>query len=287
MWKIPLFDVTVGDDEKKAVSRVLDFGWFSTGELTAEFESRFADYVGCKYAIAVSSGTAALHLAHVALGIQKADEVICPSLTFIAGINSILYTGATPVLADSSSLQDFSISPDDILRKISTATKAIQVMHFGGYPCDMEQIVAIAKKHQLQLIEDCAHAPGALLTDRYCGGFGDVSCFSFFPNKNMTTGEGGMIVTNNESHAATIRRMRSHGMTSLSLDRLKGRGFSYDVLEVGYNYRIDEIRSAMGIVQLGKLDGFNQKRRELDQIYREELRSIEEISIPYADPRVT
>jgi dTDP-4-amino-4,6-dideoxygalactose transaminase len=281
MWKVPLFDISFDEKEVIAAQEVLRSGWLTMGEITQEFEQLFAEFTGVKHAIAVSSCTAALHMANRALEIGQGDEVICPSLTFVAGANSIVYTGAQPVFADITSLNDFSISPQDIETNITPRTKAIQVVHYGGYPCDMDQIMDLAKTHQLHVISDCAHAIGAEYKGKMLGSIGDIGCFSFFSNKNMTTGEGGMITTNNDELAAKIRLMRSHGMTTLTLDRHKGHAFSYDVVELGFNYRIDEIRSAIGIVQLEKLPSGNYRRRELSKMYREKLSDIDGLEIPY------
>ena len=281
MWKVPLFDISFDEKEVIAAQEVIRSGWLTMGEVTQEFEQRFAEFTGVKHAIAVSSCTAALHMANRALDIGPGDEVICPSLTFVAGANSIVYTGAQPVFTDITSLNDFSISPQDIEAKITPLTKAIQVVHYAGYPCDMDRIMDLAKKYQLHVISDCAHAIGAEYNGKMCGSIGDIGCFSFFSNKNMSTGEGGMITTNNDELATKIRLMRSHGMTTLTLDRHKGHAFSYDVVELGFNYRIDELRSAIGIEQLKKLPSGNYRRRELSKMYREKLSDIDGLEIPF------
>ena len=281
MWKIPLFDIGFNEKETVAVQKVLSSGWLTMGDQTERFEREFADFINVKHAIAVSNCTAALHLANLSLNLGENDEVICPSLSFVAGSNSIVYTGAKPVFADITDLNDFNISPEDIERKIGARTKAIQVVHYAGNPCNMDHIMEIANKHGVYVIEDCAHAPGSKYNGQYCGTIGDIGCFSFFSNKNMATAEGGMITTNNDDLAKRIRLMRSHGMTTMTLDRHKGRAFSYDVVELGYNYRIDEIRSAIGIVQLGKLEDCNIRRCEIDQIYRERLADVYSIKVPF------
>jgi dTDP-4-amino-4,6-dideoxygalactose transaminase len=281
MWEIPLFDIGFNEKEMIAVQKVLSSGWLTMGEQTEMFEREFADFINVKHAIAVSNCTAALHLANLSLNIGENDEVICPSLSFVAGSNSIVYTGAKPVFADITDLSDFNISPVDIEKKISARTKAIQIVHYAGNPCNMDHIMEIADKHGAYVIEDCAHAPGSEYNGRKCGTIGDIGCFSFFSNKNMTTAEGGMITTNNDGLAEKIKLMRSHGMTTMTLDRHKGRAFSYDVVELGYNYRIDEMRSAIGIVQLEKLEDDNIRRREIDQIYREGLADVCCIKVPF------
>lgn len=256
------------------------------GPVTQQFEEEFAKYLGVKYAFGVANGTAALHIAHKVLGIAENDEVIVPSLTFVATANSVLYCGAKPVFADITSLDDFNISPEDIIEKITSKTKAITIVHYGGYPCDMDAIMKIASDHNLKVIEDAAHAPGAEYKSKKCGTIGDIGCFSFFSNKNLATGEGGMIVTNNEALAEKIRIMRSHGMTTLTWDRHKGHAYSYDVIDIGFNYRINEMASALGLVQLKKLDENNEKRRKIVDEYRIRLNSISEISIPFRNYKV-
>jgi dTDP-4-amino-4,6-dideoxygalactose transaminase len=284
-WKVPLSDVDIGEEEIRAVTKVLRSRWLSMGAVTQEFESKFAEYVGVKHALAVANCTAALHLASLAVGLRRGDRVICPSLTFVAAANAIRYAGAVPVFADIQSTEDLNISPDDVERKIDASTKAISVVHYGGHPCDMDAILPIARKHNLAVIEDAAHAVGAFLhgpdSVRRCGTMGDLGCFSFFANKNLVTGEGGMIITNRDDLAESIRSLRSHGMTTLTWDREQGHSFSYDVVGLGYNYRIDEIRSAIGLVQLKKLDENNRKRAYLTKYYMRKLGSVEEICIPF------
>jgi len=282
-WRIPLADVTLGEDEISAVEHVLRSRWLSMGEVTQQFEQAFADLLGVKHALAVANGTAALHLAHAALGLTAGDEVIVPSLTFVATANAIAYTGATPVFAECSGPDDLNVSAADIEQRITPATRAITVMHYGGYPCDMDPILDVAQRHHLHVIEDAAHAVGTLYAGHRAGGMGDVGCFSFFANKNMTTGEGGMVVTNRDDLAESMRLMRSHGMTTLTWDRHKGHAHSYDVVTPGYNYRIDEMRAALGLVQLARVEAGNRRRQELVDLYRRELTDVKGISIPFAD----
>ena len=282
-WKIPLSDIDLGEEEIEAVTKVLKSKWLSMGPVTQRFEEEFANYLGIKYAFGVSSGTAALHIALKALGIKKGDEVIVPSLTFVATANSVLYCGAKPVFVDITSLDNFNISPDDILEKITDKTKVITIVHYGGYPCDMDAIMEIANDYNLKVIEDAAHAPGAEYHERKCGTIGDVGCFSFFANKNLVTGEGGMVVTNDDVLAERIKITRSHGMTTLTWDRHKGHAHSYDVIDMGFNYRINEIASALGLVQLGKLEENNKKREKIVEEYRKGLEKISGISVPFKD----
>ena len=281
-WKYPLSDIDLGKEEEREILKVIGSRWLSTGPVTERFEKAFSEYLGGGYAIAVSNGTAALHLALAALDIERGDEVILPSLTFIATANAVLYVGAKPVFADIIGEEDLTISPEEIKKKITKKTKAIMVMHYGGYPCDMKAILGIARRYGLYVIEDAAHAPGAKYQGRRCGLIGHVGCFSFFSNKNMVTGEGGMVVTRNEAWAGKVRRMRSHGMEALSWDKYRGHLSAYDIRGLGYNYRTTEIQSALGLVQLQKLDKNNRMRRRLVEIYRKELQASDEISIPFS-----
>lgn len=280
-WQVPLSDLDFGKLERQAVLDVLDRQWLSMGQVTAQFERAFAEMVGVKHAIAVTNATVGLHLAVLSLGIGEKDEVILPSLTFVATANAVRYTGAQPVFVDVSSNDDLNISPKAIEKAISRRTKAIMIMHYGGYLCDMPAILNIARSHNLSIIEDAAHAPDASIDGRMAGGWGELGCFSFFANKNLATGEGGMVTTDRDDLADKVRLMRSHGMTSLTWDRHEGHAHSYDVIDLGYNYRIDEIRSALGIVQLDKLSLGNSFRREISRRYRNLLCEVEGISIPF------
>jgi dTDP-4-amino-4,6-dideoxygalactose transaminase len=287
-WRIPLADMDFGPEEEQAVQKVVHSRWLSMGEQTQNFEQEFAAFIGAKHAIAVTNGTAALHLACVAVGLKPKEEVILPSLTFVATANAVRYTGAIPVFADIESTDWLTISPASIKRCITDKTRAILVMHYAGYPCDMPAILEIARKHGLVVIEDSAHAIGSKLDGRTLGTWGQIGCFSFFSNKNMTTGEGGMLTTEDDALAARLRILRSHGMTSLSWDRHKGHSWSYDVVDLGYNYRTDEIRSALGRVQLKKVSANNQRRAALTALYRKLLSElVPEIQMPFAAQRGT
>src|SRR5512143_1137164 len=273
-WKIPLSDIDFNDEELLAVDRVLRSKWLTMGAVTQEFEQAFAAYAGAKHAIAVTNATAALHLACVVGGLQPGDEAIVPSLTFVATANAVRYTGATPVFADIVGENDLNISCASIEKAINPRTRAILVVHYGGYACDMPAIMPLARDHGLKVIEDAAHAAGSVLDGKMLGAWGDVGCYSFFSNKNMTTGEGGMLVTDDDGIAQRLGWLRSHGMTSLTWDRHKGHASSYDVVELGYNYRIDEVRSALGLCQLRKLPANNERRRHLTQMYRGALEEL-------------
>jgi len=281
-WRIPLSDIDFDEKEVLAVEKVIKSRWLTMGNVTQEFEASFASHVQTKHAIAVTNATAALHLACLALGLGPGDEVIVPSLTFVATANAVRYVGATPIFADIVSPDNLNISPEAISSLITSRTRAIIVVHYAGYPCDMDAILSIAKQNGLFVIEDAAHAVGSELNDRKLGAWGDIGCFSFFSNKNMTTGEGGMMTTNNDDLAQKLNRLRSHGMTSLTWDRHKGHAYSYDVVDLGYNYRIDEIRAAIGLVQLSKVERNNERRRLLSQVYRDALQELApQIDVPF------
>jgi dTDP-4-amino-4,6-dideoxygalactose transaminase len=285
-WRVPLADIDFGVEEEQAVQQVVHSRWLSMGAVTQDFEREFATFIGAKHAIAVTNATAALHLACVAVGLKPKDEVIVPSLTFVATANAVRYTGAIPVFADIEGLDWLTISPAAIERCLTNRTRAIIVMHYGGFPCDMPAILEIARRYELAVIEDSAHAIGSELDGRKLGTWGQIGCYSFFSNKNMTTGEGGMLTTDDDDLAARLRILRSHGMTSLSWDRHQGHAWSYDVVDLGYNYRIDEIRSALGRVQLRKLPAGNERRAGLTALYRELLTELApEVSMPFSGER--
>jgi len=287
-WRVPLSDIDFGEDEVKAVGDVIRSRWLSMGEVTQKFEQEFSAFTGTKHALAVTNATAALHLACVAAGVGLGDEVIVPSLTFVATANAVRYTGATPVFADLESLDWLNISPASIEACITEKTRAILVVHYAGFACAMPAIMEIARRHNLIVLEDSAHAIGSELEGRKLGTWGAIGCYSFFSNKNMTTGEGGMLATDDDALAERLRLLRSHGMTSLSWDRHKGHAWSYDVVDLGYNYRIDEMRSALGRVQLGKLPLNNQRRADLTRQYREWLSELTpQIKMPFGEQRGT
>ena len=285
-WRVPLADIDLGPEEEAAVLDVLRRRWLTMGGVTAAFEADFAALTGASHALAVTNCTAALHLAGLALGWGPGDEVIVPSLTFVATANAVRYCGATPVFADVTSADDLSLSPDDVAARLTPRTRAIVVVHYGGYAADMPALLALAGRHGLEVVEDVAHAPGATLDGRALGTWGRIGCFSFFSNKNMTTGEGGMLTTDDDALAERLRLLRSHGMTTLTWDRHRGHAISYDVVAPGYNYRIDELRAAIGRAQLAKLPGNNRRRAQLDAAYRALLPAAAPgLALPYAAPR--
>jgi len=291
MWKVQLHKINYDDREYQAVKEVLDSGWLTISKKTQDFEAAFSAFLGYNtQCLAVSNATAALYMALLTCGIGKGDEVITPSLTFIADQNVTLMAGAENVLADITSMEDWSMDPDDIEAKITPKTKAVMIVHYAGFACDMERIEAICKRHNLLLIEDCAHSPGACYygssssngaQGRPLGTFGDISAFSFFGNKNIAVGEGGMVVSRNQKLFDKLKGLRSHGMSVLSFDRFKGRAVSYDVESPGLNYRIHEISSALGLVQLQKLEEANNSRKKFVEHYYERLDGVSSVSIPY------
>lgn len=273
MWDIQLFKLNFDSREMDAASKVISGGWLSMGEEIKKFETDFGEFLGdgthCK---AVSNGTAALHMALLALEVGREDEVIIPSITFVADVNVVNLVGAKPKVADSTSLDDWNMSLESIEKQITEKTKAVIVVHYAGYPCrDIVEISQLCKEKGIGLIEDVAHAPGATIDGRACGTFGDVGCFSFFSNKNLSIGEGGMVSTLDPQLDRKLGYLRSHGMTTLTLDRHKGRAITYDVAQPGLNYRMDEMRAAIGSVQLDKLPAGNNRRRELTDRYRSNL----------------
>lgn len=281
-YDIPLFALNYGPEEEEAALAAIRSRWLSTGPRTAELERTFAAMLGSPYALAVSNCTAALHISMMVLGIGPGDEVIVPSLTFVATANCVRYVGATPVFGDVTSSSDLNIDPRHIEALITPRTKAVIVMHYGGFPCDMDAISAIAKKHNITVVEDACHAPLSEYSGRKLGTLGDMGCFSFFSNKNISTGEGGIMVFRKQEHYDRAKLLRSHGMTTLSYDRAKGHAVSYDVVALGHNYRMDDLRSALALVQLAKLPADLQNRAVLRATYLEQLRDVEEIIIPFS-----
>ena len=257
--------------EINLVLEVLKSGRLSSlnGTVTRKFEEEFAKFIGAKYSIATSNGTTALHTALASIGIGPGDEVITTPFTFVATATSILHQNAIPIFADIS-LKDYNIDPTSIEEKISDRTKAIIVVHLAGNPAEMDQIMKIAHKHGLKVIEDCAQAIGSRYRGKTVGNIGDVGTFSFYQSKNMTTGEGGMVVTNDELIAEKARLVINHGQT--------GQYF-YEIL--GYNYRMTELQAALGLGQLKRLNELNNRRREIAKIYSEELADLEELILPY------
>jgi dTDP-4-amino-4,6-dideoxygalactose transaminase len=286
-WVVPLSDLAVDDELVAAVEDAVRSGWWSMGPRVAELEREFARLCRTSSAFAVANGTAALHIALLATGCGPGDEVLLPSLNFVAAANTIAHTGAVPVFCDIEGGASLNVDPDDLEAAVGPATRAIVVMHYGGYPCRMDAIGDVAARHGLAVIEDAAHAPGASRRGQMCGAIGDIGCFSFFSNKNLPTGEGGMVVTDDDKLADKVRLLRSHGMTTLTWDRHRGHANAYDVVVQGLNCRLDELRSAMGLVQLRRLRERNAARARVVARYRAELDGVRGIQMPFPpDPDV-
>lgn len=282
-FNIPLFKLNYNDDEKKAIMGVIDSKWISMGEKTALLEQEFCKSLNSPYAMAVTNCTAALHLAMILENIGPGDEVIVPSLTFVATVNAVRYVGATPVFCDIVSIEDLTISPDAIREKITGNTKAVVVMHYAGFGCDMSAIRAICNEYGISIIEDACHGPFSMYKGEFLGTIGDIGCFSFFSNKNICTGEGGLLTIKKEEHYNRAKLLRSHGMTSLSYERSKGHSTEYDVVELGYNYRIDDIRSCLALEQIKKIPDDYEKRKNVRNIYTGILSKIKDVIIPFMD----
>lgn len=282
-YDIPLFNLNFDEREAKAAYDTIKSGWISTGPKCAELEQMFVDMWKVKYAVSVTNCTDALHLCCLACGVGPGDEVLCPSLTFAASANCIRYAGATPVFCDIVGPDHINIDPEDVKKKITPKTKAIVVVHMAGYPAKMDEIMAIAKEHNLKVIEDACHGPLSEYKGKKLGTIGDCAAFSFFSNKNISTGEGGMFISNNEELANKARLMRSHGMTTMSYQRASGHATAYDIVELGYNFRLDDIRASIAIEQLKKLPGDLEERILVRKRYVENLSKIKGVVVPFAD----
>jgi dTDP-4-amino-4,6-dideoxygalactose transaminase len=280
-YKIPLFDLNFDEKEEAAVIDTLRSKWISTGPKTARLEDEFCRALSSKYSLGLANCTVALHMGLILLGIKEEDEVIAPALTFVATVNAIRYLGATPVFCDIKGMDDLTLDADRLDSLITEKTKAIIVMHYGGFPCDMEKIMAVAKKYDLKVLEDACHGPLSEYRGKKLGTIGEIGCFSFFSNKNISTGEGGILVTSNKEYYERGKLLRSHGMTSMSYERSKGHSTAYDVIELGYNYRIDDIHSSIALAQLEKLHDDLVKRAKIRSRYLENLKSISRITVPF------
>jgi dTDP-4-amino-4,6-dideoxygalactose transaminase len=279
-WRVPLADVVIDDEDIATVVDTYRSGWLSMGPRTSDFESAFAAYLGVKHAFAVSSGTAALHLMCLAARIQPGDEVIVPSLTFVATANAVRYAGATPVFADIAGLLEPWMSAEACEAAITPRTRAIIHVDYGGHPGQLEALAALAERHSLLFMQDAAHAIGTRIGETHAGSLGLASAFSFFSNKNLAIGEGGMLTTSDDAVAAQVRLLRSHGMTTLTWDRHRGHASGYDVVALGFNYRMDEPRAALGRTRLARLDADNARRALLDARYRSALDGMVACAMP-------
>jgi perosamine synthetase len=263
--KYPVYQPSLTGNEKKYVMQCLDSTWISSkGKFINQFEESFSEYLGIKYSAAVSNGTVALHAALLALGIGKGDEVIVPTFTYIASVNAINYTGAVPVFVDSKE-DTWQMDPEDVKRKITSKTKAVMVVHLYGHTCEMDELVKICKEHNLYLIEDTAEAFGSKYKSKFAGTFGDISTFSFFGNKTITTGEGGMVSTNSKKLYDLVLRLKGQGLAA-------GKEYFHDI--VGYNYRMTNICAAIGCAQLENANDIITKKREIANWYNNQLNDL-------------
>jgi dTDP-4-amino-4,6-dideoxygalactose transaminase len=287
-WRVPLTDIAVPEQDVQAVLDCLESGWLTMGPRIAAFEQALADYVGTEHAVTVSSGTAALHLACLAAGIGPGDEVIVPAFTFVASAAAVRYVGATPVLCDVVSPREFVLDPADVARRITPRTKAVIAVHFCGYPAAVAELRALCDEHGLVLIEDCAQAIGATVDGdgRQTGTTGQLGAFSFFSKKQLCVGEGGMVSCTLPEHAERVRLLRSHALTSSTWDRHRGHDPAYDIVDIGFNYRMDEPRAALGLSRLQRLPGSLQARRETVRAYREQLAGIEGLELCFDEDAV-
>jgi dTDP-4-amino-4,6-dideoxygalactose transaminase len=277
---IPFHRASLGEEEVQAVGEVIRSGWLTMGPKTFEFEEKFAKYVGARHAIAVSTGTAALHLSLEAAGVQAGDEVLLPTTTFTATAEAVTYVGARPVLVDIDPVT-MNIDPEDAARRITPRTKAIIPVHLGGQPCDMAELHALAGVHHLRVIEDAAHALPAEYKGKRVGQISEFTCFSFYATKTLTTGEGGMVTTDNSEAAERMRLMRLHGIERDAWKRYRGDGsWFYEVLEAGFKYNLTDLQSAIGLVQLAKCDVMSQAREAIARRYSDAFSPCEELVIP-------
>ena len=284
--EIPLFDLRLEPEDIEAVMEVLRSGWLTMGPRTKAFEDAFATHLGVKHAVAVSSCTAALHLAYLAAGAGPGDEVIVPAMTFAATAAAAIYCGATPVFADILGPHDLSLDPAAVEARITPRTKAVCVVHFAGYPAPVEELRALCDEHGIKLIEDAAHSPDAHVGGRMLGTWGDAAAFSFFSNKVLACGEGGLLATDDDAIAQLARSLRSQAMSSGTWSRHTGETDSYDVEGLGYNYRLDEPRAALLLSRLARLEDNVAERRELTRAYRRKLAQVDGLIVPYADDAV-
>ena len=284
--QIPFTDLRLEQADLDAVAEVLRSGWLTMGPRTAAFEEAFAAHLGVQHAVALNSCTAALHLAYLAAGVGPGDEVIVPAFTFAATASAVLYCGGTPVFADIVGPEDPGVDPADVAAKVTERTKAVACVHFAGYPAAAGVLADLCADLGLALIEDTAHAPSATLEGRKLGTIGLAGCFSFFSNKILAIGEGGLLATDDDEVAALARSRRSHGMTSGTWDRHSGRTDTYDVVGLGFNYRIDEPRSALALSRLERLEEDIETRRGLVREYRARLGDLDGLIVPYRDQDV-
>jgi dTDP-4-amino-4,6-dideoxygalactose transaminase len=283
---VPFHRPSIGEDEIRSVVETLKSGWLTTGRKVKNFEEDFAKYMGCGHAIAVNSGTAALHLALDAIGINEGDEIIVPAMTFTATAEVVIYFRAIPVLVDCRR-DTLNMDTDQIQRAITQRTKAIIPVHFGGQPCAMDRILEIAKQHKLKVIEDAAHALPAAYHGKKVGTIGDITCFSFYATKTITTGEGGMATTDNPEWANRMRVMSLHGISLDAWNRYTEKGsWYYEIIYPGYKYNLTDIAAALGSEQLKKCDQFYEARRRIAERYDKAFANLAEIQVPVRMPEI-
>ena len=284
---LPFFKASIGDEEIKEVTDTLKSGWITTGPKTKLFEEKFREYIGSKYAIALNSCTAGLHLALVAAGVNRNDEVITTPYTFAATGEVIVQTGARPIFVDVEK-NGLNISPKALRNAITSKTKAIIPVHFAGLPCQMAEILEVARENNLIIIEDAAHALSAKYNGQMVGNIGDITVFSFYATKNITTGEGGMVTTNNPELADKIRLLSLHGLSRDAWKRYTAEGsWYYEIVDSGYKYNMTDIQAAIGLHQLKKVDSFQRAREDLVKMYDEGFKDVPEIIIPYRENALT
>jgi perosamine synthetase len=277
--KVPFFVPWITADDKKSIIKTLDNRWLTNGPTLKKFEEKFQKFIDCNHASGVGSATQALHLVMRTLNLTSKDEVIVPTFTFAATANAVTYCGAKPILTDVD-LETFNISPQSIKKNISKKTKAIVVVHYGGQSCDMNEILAIGKKYNLPVVEDCAHALGSKYGKNFCGSMGVAGCFSFYPTKVITTGEGGMVTTNNLDIQKKVIQLKNQGMDIIATKREETAQWRYDITDVGYNYRLDDIRAALGLSQLNRISEINKRRIKIAKIYDSSIKKIKGLTIP-------
>ena len=278
--KFPAYEPWISKDDKRIVNKTLDQSMLTLGPQLEKFEADFCKYTKSKYAVATSNCTAALHLSLKALGIKEHDEVIIPDLTFVADASAILACNAKPVIVDINK-NDFFLSISNLKKNITKRTKAIIPVHIYGQVCNIDEVLDVARENDLKIIEDCAHAIGTFHNSKHVGTLGDTGCFSFYPTKNITTAEGGMIITNSKKIAVKVRQLRNHGMSkSLKSRYSSGYPWVFDITEPGYNYRLDEIRAALGISQLKRIKKINELRKNAAFYYNSKLQNIPGIVLP-------
>ncbi len=278
---IPVFRPSMGDEEIEAVTKVIRSGWIGLGPVTEEFERKFADYVGSKYAVGLNSATAALHLSLKVLNLPAGSEVLTSPMSFISTALAASYNGLKPVFVDIES-DTLNMDVNDLKKKVTGKSRVILPVHFGGHPCNMDEINEFAKENGLQVVDDCAHASGSVYKGRKIGTLAEMSCFSFHAVKNLATADGGMITTDNKDFFEHVKRLRWVGIDKSTYARAKSEAYKwdYDVVELGYKYHPNDILSALGIVQLEKLESTNRRRREIFRMYNETFQNVSWIDVP-------